>query len=289
MHTRSSVEEILQATIDRAGAKPCPPGLSNAMSHAVFPGGSRLRPRLCQAVAAACGEDSGLACVAAASIELLHCASLVHDDMSCFDNATLRRGRASVQAQFGEQLALLTGDALIVLALELLPRYLKDDPLLAAELTMTLANGVAAPCGIAAGQAWECESEVDLSAYHRAKTGALFAAATTAGAVSARMKNPDAWAELGFNLGEAYQVGDDILDAVGREEDIGKPVGQDQRLDRPNCMTALGLAGAIGKLNSLVATAIESIPACRGRAQLCKLIQKETDRILPQHIAALAA
>jgi hypothetical protein len=98
-----------------------PPGLASAMRYAVFPGGGRIRPRLSLAVNAACGGDMGeLAAGAAAAIELLHCASLVHDDLPCFNNAGIRRGRPSVHRAFGESMALLTGDALIVLAFQTL-------------------------------------------------------------------------------------------------------------------------------------------------------------------------
>ena len=93
------------------------------LRYAVFPGGARIRPRLCLAVAQACGEDQpAVTDAAAAAIELLHCASLVHDDLPCFDDAPLRRGKPSVHRAFGERLAVLAGDALIVLAFETLAR-----------------------------------------------------------------------------------------------------------------------------------------------------------------------
>ncbi|MFN9479787.1 MAG: polyprenyl synthetase family protein, partial [Betaproteobacteria bacterium] len=90
-----------------------PPRLAAAMRHAVFPGGARIRPRLCLAIAAASGDpDPDVTEAAAAAIELMHCASLVHDDLPCFDNARTRRGLPSVHAAFGERIAVLTGDAL---------------------------------------------------------------------------------------------------------------------------------------------------------------------------------
>ena len=100
-----------------------PPLLASALRYAVFPGGHRIRPQLCLAVARACGDErSRSADAAAAAIELLHCASLVHDDLPCFDDADMRRGKPSVHAQFGEPIAVLAGDALIVLAFETLAR-----------------------------------------------------------------------------------------------------------------------------------------------------------------------
>ena len=113
------IEQSRAAAVASCEASGSPPRLAAAIRYAVFPGGARVRPRLCVAVAAACGEpESGLADAAGASIELLHCASLVHDDLPCFDDAATRRSRPSVHRAFDERLAVLTGDALIVLAFQ---------------------------------------------------------------------------------------------------------------------------------------------------------------------------
>src|SRR5512147_53669 len=147
-----------------------PPRLAAAMQHAVFPGGARIRPKLCLAVARACGDDDPLLAAAAASaIELLHCASLVHDDLPCFDDALTRRGRPSVHCAYGERLAVLAGDALIVLAFQHLGASAARSPQRLPRLLATLSAGVGMPFGIAAGQAWECESRTVLRDYQRAK------------------------------------------------------------------------------------------------------------------------
>jgi geranylgeranyl diphosphate synthase type II len=118
MDIKSRIDHALKAAIERAGGPDSPPQLAEAIRYAVFPGGARVRPRLCLAVASACGDDRPeLTNAAAASVELLHCASLVHDDMPCFDNADLRRGRPAVHTAYGEPLALLAGDGMIVLRL----------------------------------------------------------------------------------------------------------------------------------------------------------------------------
>ena len=115
------IEQSLATAIASGEAHGCPPKLAGAIRHAVFPGGARIRPQLCLAVSQACGDDDPeLAEAAATAIELLHCASLVHDDLPCFDDAPTRRGRASVHFAYGESLAVLAGDALIVLAFETL-------------------------------------------------------------------------------------------------------------------------------------------------------------------------
>ncbi len=283
------VESLLAETLNATSVESCPPLLARALDWAVFPAGGRIRPSLCLAVAQACGGAGRASVAAAAALELLHCASLVHDDLPCFDNASERRGKPSVQSAFGERLAVLAGDALIVLSFETLTKQLCGQGELLGRLTEVIATGVGSRGGIAAGQAWECESSIDLTAYQRAKTGALFAAATRAGAVSAGCENTDAWAEVGFRLGEAYQVADDILDAVGDEEDVGKPVRQDALHDRPNAVHVCGLQGAAQRLRKLITQAIDNVPDCPGRSELQTRIRTESEKLLPKHVAALAA
>lgn len=283
------IDQILGEALARAGASGGPPLLREALEYAVLPGGARVRPRLTVAVAAACGgEHRGLADAAAAAIELLHCASLVHDDLPCFDNAGTRRGKPSVHAAFGERLAVLAGDALIVLAFETLAHAAADAPARLAPVLMCVAGGVGAPHGIVAGQAWECEPSVDLRAYQQAKTGALFAAATMAGAAAAD-GDPQAWRELGERLGEAYQVADDLRDVLARGDELGKPVGQDVALDRPSAARELGVAGAVSRLEGLLAAAMASIPTCPGREALQALLMAEAARFLPKELAQRAA
>jgi len=282
MDARARIEtelgEILSMNAPLAEVAAGPPALAAAMRYAVFPGGARIRPRLCMAVAEACGEDqpSTTDC-AAAAIELLHCASLVHDDLPCFDDADLRRGKPSVHKAFGERLAILTGDGLIVLAFEALARADVLHPHRALQLSR-----------IVAGQAWECEHEIDLSQYQRAKTGALFAAATMAGAASTGAEAAQ-WSLLGYRLGEAFQVADDVRDVVADASELGKPVGQDRTLGRPSAVERYGLSGAIKLLNGLVSEALAVIPQCPGIVAIRALISAEASRLLPGKLARHAA
>lgn len=284
-------EEALQAALEHATAGGCPPRLARAMHYAVFPGGARVRPQLCLAVAAATGDyDAALAGAAGAAIELLHCASLVHDDMPCFDNARERRGKPSVHQEFGEQLALLCGDALIVEAFSSLTRaaVASEQAHRLPALMAIIAGGVGAPMGICAGQAWECEPEVDLARYHQAKTGALFIAATCAGAAVAG-SDATHWRGLGDAIGHSYQVADDILDAAADAEVIGKPTGQDVALGRPSAVRQFGLAGAVQHLQELVDASVAAVPACPGRGQLQQLVRNQSRRFLPKGLAVQAA
>lgn len=288
MDAVSRIEYALNAAFSRSEGPSCPPRLAAAMRSAVFPRGARIRPRICLAVAAACGEDDpAIADAAGSSIELLHCASLVHDDLPCFDDADTRRGRPTVHHAFGEPLAVLAGDGLIVLAFQNLTRVAYVPQRLAGLLAI-IGQAVGAPSGIVAGQAWECEPKVDLTHYHRAKTAALFSAATAAGAAAAGAEH-ESWQMLGERLGEAYQVADDIRDAAGNADELGKPVGRDMALGRPSATREFGIAGAVQRLELLVHEGIESIPACPGAADLRALIMLETTRLLPKGVARYAA
>jgi geranylgeranyl diphosphate synthase type II len=275
------IETALLESLARAEQRGAPPRLAAALRHAVVPGGARIRPQLCLSVACACGDDDPvLSTAAAAAIELIHCASLVHDDLPCFDNAGLRRGLPSVHAAFGERLAVLAGDALIVLAFETLAAGAQRHVTRLPALLSVLARRTGMPAGITAGQAWECEDSVVLPDYQRAKTGSLFAAATEMGALAA---GGDArrWRGFGERLGEAYQVADDIRDAAGDAERLGKPAQRDSALGRPNAVAALGLPGAIDHFESLLDQAGQSVPECAGAPVLRALVRAESERLLP--------
>jgi geranylgeranyl diphosphate synthase type II len=287
----SKIEEVLDAVVGRATDRTCPPLLARAVRYAVFPGGARMRPKLCLAVAAAHGDDDPrLSAAAAAAIELLHCASLVHDDLPCFDNAGQRRGKPSVHVAFGDQIAVLTGDALIVLGFESLGQAAGEclHPERLSELLSITGRAVGMPFGISAGQAWECEPSVDVAHYHRAKTGSLFVAATSAGAAAAGGDTAP-WTLLGERIGEAYQVADDIRDATSDAETLGKPVGQDAAHGRPSVVQELGLQGAVQRLRDLIDEGVESIPGCPGADLLKLLIVEESKRFLPKDLARRAA
>ena len=289
MDAGTRIENALEAIVRRAEGACSPPKLAAAMRYALFPGGARVRPRLCLAVAEACGDDQpGVAESAAIAIELMHCASLVHDDLPCFDNAETRRGKAAVHVAFGEPLAVLTGDALIVLAFESIVAGAALSPARLPGLLLTLSRSTGMPSGIVAGQAWECEPSVSLAAYHRAKTGSLFAAATVCGAIAAGAQ-PDRWRRLGECVGEAYQVADDIQDLIADPKEIGKPCGQDCTHHRPSATSELGLQGAVDRLESLLEEAVDSIPDCAGTAELQAIIRAQAKRFLPKGLARRAA
>jgi geranylgeranyl diphosphate synthase type II len=270
------LEATLKEAVSRAASGDCPPHLRDALSYAVFPGGARLRPHLCLTVAAALSErdeDDSTALAAAAAVELIHCASLVHDDLPCFDDASTRRGKPSVHRVFGEPVALLAGDALIVLAFETLGMALR-----AHTLIPELARAAGAARGIIGGQAWESEEYVQLDAYHRAKTASLFEASAALGALSVGAP-ADGWRDLGVALGRAYQAADDVADAVGGEMTAGKPTGVDAALGRPSAVRTAGVDGARRQVRELLTDAVHLIPPCPRQSIVRAFVDTVASRI----------
>lgn len=279
------IEDGLRRALRRLEGPAQPPRLRAALSDAVFPAGGRIRPRMCLAIADACGATTPLAEAAAVAVELVHCASLVHDDLGCFDDAALRRGRPTVQRAYGEAVAVLVGDGLIALAFEVIAAAAEHAPLGAARLIQLLASAMGAGRGLVAGQAWELEPVLSLRAYHRAKTGALFEAAAVMGAVAAGA-DPAPWQRMAAAIGEAYQIADDLADALGSACTLGKPVGQDATHHRPSAADTLGIDGAFARLGVLRDEALAALPEVPGRARIASWLGDVVERLLPSADAA---
>ncbi|QFT64957.1 geranylgeranyl diphosphate synthase, type II [Roseivivax halotolerans] len=282
MDIHQRIDTAIMATLARGqGGLAAPRQLSEALVYACTPGGARIRPTILVSVALACGDDQPAATDAAATaLELIHCASLVHDDLPCFDDADLRRGKPTVHKAYSEPLAVLTGDSLIVMAFETLARVAPKAPDRVAPLVTALARRTGMPHGICAGQGWESEPEIDLDAYHLSKTGALFIAATQMGALAAGQE-AEPWYELGARIGAAFQVADDLRDALGSEASLGKPAHQDELHNRPNAVRELGVDGAVRRLGDILSGAIASIPSCPGEASLAHMVRMQAERLTP--------
>lgn len=283
MDLSKRIDRAMTKAITRAqgGGSAAPGRLAAALNYAVTPGGARIRPTICLSVAMACGDDRpALSDRAATALELIHCASLVHDDLPAFDDADFRRGKPTVHLAFSEPLAVLTGDSLIISAFDVLADVSETDAYRALKLVRLLAHHTGMPHGICAGQGWESEAKVDLGAYHRSKTAALFVAATQMGALAAGHE-PDPWSELGARIGEAFQVADDLRDALYDEADLGKPAGQDAIHQRPSAVEEYGVQGAIRRLQDILSGAIASIPSCPGEAGLAQLVRIYAERMTP--------
>lgn len=281
MKISDRISASMTAAIQQGQGGVAPARLAAALEYAVTPGGARIRPTILMSVAMACGDDRpDLTDAAAVALEVIHCASLVHDDLPCFDDADLRRGKPAVHRAFSEPLAVLTGDSLIIMGFQILARAGADAPDRALGLIDILGTRTGMPFGICAGQGWESEDQIDLSAYHQAKTGALFIAATQMGAVAAG-QDAEPWEELGARLGEAFQVADDLRDALCDVDELGKPAGQDDLHGRPNAVASLGVQGAIRRFDDILGGAISSIPACPGEAALAQMVRAYADKLVP--------
>lgn len=270
------LESLLESTVTTL-AQGGPPTLTRALHHAVFPAGARLRPRLCLAIAEACGAcatDLVDARHAAVAIELFHCASLVHDDLPCFDDAATRRGQSTVHRAFGEAIAVLTGDALIVGGFSELGRCRR-----AGALVRIAARALGASRGLVAGQAWESEKHVDLGLYHRAKTAALFEAACEFGAAVAEVP-VEPFTNIGTAIGEAYQLLDDVADMAPSEIVFGKSNGRDASLGRPNAVRSFGVAGTIERAEGLMKSAIGEIPPSARRDSLALTLNRISESVI---------
>jgi farnesyl diphosphate synthase len=229
-----------------------PARLHEAMRYATLEGGKRVRPLL----AFAAGEVSRAAPerleIAAAAVELIHAYSLVHDDLPCMDNDTLRRGKPTAHVEYDEATALLVGDALQALAFQLLAEYkLADDARMQLEMVKTLAVA-AGSRGMAGGQQIDLESIgkalslPELEFMHIHKTGALIRAAVTLGASCGLLKEEekqklDRYAKA---VGLAFQVVDDVLDCDANTATLGKTAGKDSRHGKPTYVSAMGLPRA---------------------------------------------
>ena len=281
MKISDRIEATMADAVRQGQGGVAPAKLASALNYAVTPGGARIRPTILTSVAMACGDDRpALTNAAAVALEVMHCASLVHDDLPCFDDADVRRGKPALHRAYSEPLAVLTGDSLIIMGFQLLSQAAVDTPDRALALGNILATRSGMPFGICAGQGWESEDNIDLSAYHQAKTGALFIAATQMGAVAAG-QDAAPWEDLGAHIGEAFQVADDLRDALCDEQTLGKPAGQDDLHGRPNAVASLGVQGAVQRFDDILGGAISSIPACPGEAALAQMVRAYADKLVP--------
>ena len=228
----------------------CPERLLEAMRHGVLGGGKRIRARLVYAAGRLARASDTLLDRAAVAVELIHAYSLIHDDLPAMDDDDLRRGQPTVHVQFDEATAILAGDALQTLAFEVLT----DDSIDAetARRWVAILARAAGPGGMVAGQTLDIAGEnrslslAEIEAIHRRKTGALLHASVALGVAAGELSEPEVAAadRFGAEIGLAFQIHDDILDATTATEVLGKPQGSDQRQGKSTYVSALGLDAA---------------------------------------------
>jgi geranylgeranyl diphosphate synthase type II len=225
--------------------------IADAMRYSVMAGGKRLRPVLCLSAAEAVGGRSEDALITAVALELIHTYSLIHDDLPAMDDDALRRGKPTCHVAFDEATAILTGDALLTLAFQLLASQ-EGTAGLPADRRLQVIHAVAAAAGyegLIGGQMADIASEgnrialSELEQLHRMKTGALINAAVITGAIlgggtSEQVRHLDRYAQ---NIGLAFQITDDILNVEGDPALLGKAVGTDKEKKKSTYPALLGL------------------------------------------------
>lgn len=243
---RAEVDHYLESL--EFSASPETRGLQEAMRYSLLAGGKRVRPVLCLATGRSLGRATAELLPAAAAIEMVHCYSLVHDDLPAMDDDDLRRGIPTAHVEFGEAVAILSGDALFAEALALLASGpWPPVQILEAVGTLAAAAGVE---GMVGGQFVDVTVE-DLDApglerLHGLKTGALIRASVEMALAVSGIEEADrsVYREFATETGILFQIVDDILDVVGSAEDTGKPQGSDERHGKITYVTLHGLEGA---------------------------------------------
>ncbi len=245
-HHQRCIDAALRRFLPRESVRPGT--IHKAMRHPVFAGGKRLRPILCLAAAEACGGDPDHALRPACAVELIHTYSLVHDDLPCMDDDDLRRGRPTTHIAFGENMAVLAGDALLTEAFSILAETPECRRHRTRHYLAELAQS-ADSRRLIGGQVMDLEGEgqaltkAELVRIHEAKTAALLTASLRLGAMTANATphKLKALTDFGRNLGLAFQVIDDILDVTQPTEKLGKTAGKDAAVEKATYPAILGL------------------------------------------------
>ncbi len=241
--------------------------LVKAMRHGSLEGGKRLRPLLVRQAAAIFHVPADAALIAGLAVEMVHCYSLIHDDLPAMDDDDLRRGRPTVHKAFDEATAILAGDALLTHAFDLLAdQACHPDPAVRIALVRELAQGSGGG-GMVGGQMRDIEGEQggfsgdDISTMQAMKTGALIRASVRMGAIlggadARALAVLTAYAEA---AGRAFQLADDILDVTASAATMGKATGKDAALGKQTLVTTLGVDGARQHLNDTVTSALSAL------------------------------
>ena len=272
----AEVEATLQSLL------PLPEGpelrLLEAMRYATLGGGKRMRPFIVLQSASLFAVSHSSALRAAAAVEMVHCYSLVHDDLPAMDDDDLRRGRPTVHKQFDEATAILAGDALLTRAFDLLAHPLTHgDATVRSDLVLALAEASGA-WGMVGGQMLDLlaeKTQLDvggITRLQRLKTGALIAFAAEAGAILGKAPIParNALRAYAHDLGLAFQIADDLLDAQGTTEEVGKRTGKDAARGKATFVSLLGAERARAQARMLADQAAKHLDLFAEKAELLR-------------------
>lgn len=265
------VDNALKDSLPSTGTRPAI--LHEAMHYCVLNGGKRIRPILCIAAAETFGITAKQALPPAVAIELYHCSTLVHDDLPCMDDDALRRGMPTCHVKFGSANAVLTGDALMIQAFQILAE--NGDSILSIELAKSAGS-----LGVIAGQMEDLAAEnqepnADLIEFiHMNKTAILIRAAIRMGAVmgNANISELEHLSIFGEKIGLAFQIEDDILDETSSDDILGKPTGSDLEQHKLTYPAVHGMAAAQKKVQDLTREAIEALSTLSRNTEILRAL-----------------
>jgi len=256
--------------------------LQEAMLYSLFAGGKRIRPVLALASYEACGGNPAEIVPYAATLELIHTYSLIHDDLPAMDNDDLRRGKPTNHKVYGEAIAILAGDALLTEAFSILSdpslsKTLKEANLLKALREIALASGLS---GMVAGQVQDILSEnldpdrETLEFIHMRKTATLIRASVMMGPILYGSSKDilESLSEYGSKIGLAFQVIDDILDIEGDAKELGKPIGSDERANKMTYPSLYGIEESREIARGLISSAVSSLSSFSSKADPMRAI-----------------
>lgn len=261
---KSKVESELNKIIEKHAA---PPILKEAMNYSLSAGGKRIRPCLMLEFYRVLGKNPDEILNFACAVEMIHTYSLIHDDLPCMDDDDMRRGKPSNHKVFGEANALLAGDALLTLAFETAADVDKNIHANRAIKAIKHIAEAAGMCKMVGGQVLDLESEgkdITLSELEKIQDGKTVAllkvnALVACSLADADEKTTELMCEYCENIGKAFQIRDDILDVVGNEENLGKPIGSDEEQNKNTYVSLIGIEESQRLVNSLTETAVASI------------------------------
>ncbi len=274
-------KKLIDSFLENRLAKKGISKVDDAMAYSLLAGGKRIRPVLLMATAEALGVKGYNYLPVACGLEMIHTYSLIHDDLPCMDDDDYRRGRLTNHKVFGEAMAVLAGDGLLTLAFEVMLEQKNVDARVLVETVREMAM-CAGNFGMVGGQGLDLENEgktisaEELRKMHAGKTGALFIAAVRGGAHLAGANEQELLALTKFAdlLGLAFQITDDILDVEGTAEDLGKPVGSDEKNNKSTYVSLYGLEAAKALAEKTVAEALECLEMFRENAEALREITR---------------
>lgn len=287
LHNLNNKKDFIEDNLTKCISTTChPPIIHEAMHYTVFNGGKRIRPIMVLEGASLAGAEPEKVLPTACAIELIHTYSLVHDDLPAMDDDDIRRGKATCHIKYGEDIAILTGDALLTLAFELIASNSEISGVSYQSVVRVVKEvaQAAGSQGMIGGQVIDLASEgkaIDYEALinlHSLKTGQLFKASIISGAILAGMdeKGIEKLNQYAYHYGLAFQITDDILDVTGDEILMGKPVGSDEKNYKTTYPQLFGLEKSQSLAADNVSKCLESLNYFQERADFLRDLAKYT-------------